>query len=90
MAADMLTSSARVIAGDLAPGEFGAIGLNDAPQIHELDDDLAFVAAFSNVAAFRSPGDDDLLLVDVSSRFHGAAVADLVRSWTSAPLRTAV
>lgn len=90
MAADMLTSSARVIAGDLAPGEFGAIGLNDAPQIHELDDDLAFVAAFSNVAAFRSSGDDDLLLIDVSSRFHGAAVADLVRSWTSAPLRTAV
>ena len=90
MAADMLTSSARVIAGDLAPGEFGAIGLHDTPQIHELDDDLAFVAAFSNVAAFRSPGDDELLLVDVSSRFHGTAVADLVRSWTAAPLRTAV
>lgn len=90
MPTDMLTSSARVIAGDLAPGEFGAIGLHDAPQIHELDDDLAFVAAFSNVAAFRSSDDEDLLLIDVSSRFHGAAVADLVRSWTSAPLRTAV
>lgn len=86
----MLTRSARVIAGEVPPGEFGAIGLNDEPELHEPADDLAFVAAFSNVAAFRSPAADDLLLVDVSSGFHGRQVHELVRSWTDAPLRTAV
>lgn len=90
MAVDMLTRSARVIAGDLDPGEFGAIGLADAPELHDLGDDLAFVAAFSNVSAFRTPDDDGLLLVDLSSGFHGAQVHRLLRSWTAAPLRTAI
>jgi len=105
---DMLTASARVIAGEIPPGDSGALGLGDSPELHVLDDDVAFVAAFSNVAAFRSVSstrpsstrpsstrssstrNDDLLLVDVSSGFHGKAVHQLVRSWTSAPLRTAV
>lgn len=92
----MLTASARVIAGEIPPQESGALGLGDAPELHVLDDDVAFVAAFSNVTAFRSgpsdPGaqDDALLLVDVSSGFHGKAVHELVRSWTTAPLRTAI
>ncbi len=100
----MLTASARVIAGEIPPGDSGALGLSDTPELHVLDDDVAFCAAFSNVAAFRSvsstatlsstgpssTGNDDLLLVDVSSGFHGEAVHGLIRSWTSAPLRTAV
>ena len=97
MTDDVLSRSAQVIAGELDPGEFGSIGLNDAPELHELDDGLAFVAAFSNVAAFTSTdgsgggsGRDDLLLVDVSSAFHGRQVHELIRSWTAAPLRTAV
>ncbi|UDY34652.1 alkyl sulfatase dimerization domain-containing protein [Dermatobacter hominis] len=93
MTDDVLSRSARVIAGDLDPGEFGSIGLTDTPELHELADGLAFVAAFSNVAAFTAPGaagDDELLLVDVSSGFHGRQVHELVRSWSPAPLRTAV
>jgi alkyl sulfatase BDS1-like metallo-beta-lactamase superfamily hydrolase len=90
---DVLTRSARVIAGELDPGEFGSIGLTDTPELHPLDEGLAFVAAFSNVAALTATdgaGVDELLLVDVSSGFHGRAVHELVRSWTAAPLRTVV
>ncbi|MCO5306479.1 MAG: MBL fold metallo-hydrolase [Microthrixaceae bacterium] len=97
MNVDLLEKSARVIAGDAPPGEFGSIGLNEAPELHVLDDDIAFVAAFSNVAAFTAPdgasgagGEDELLLIDVSSAFHGRTVHELVRSWTDAPLSTAV
>ena len=55
MNVDLPEKSARVIAGDAPPGEFGSIGLNEAPELHVLDDDIAFVAAFSNVAAFTAP-----------------------------------
>ena len=94
VAGDMLTTSARIIAGEIPPGEFAAIGLTDRPELHALDDDVAFIAAFSNVAAFTaaptSSADDALLLVDVSSGFHGPQVHGLLRSWTDASLRTAV
>lgn len=95
----MLTTSARVIAGEAPPEAFGALGIGDEPEMHVLDDDVAFISAFSNVAAFRSdrPSTDesaehvgDLLLVDVSSGFHGKSVHELVRAWTSTPLRTAI
>ncbi len=91
----MLTTSARVIAGEVPPAAFGSIGLTDRPELHPIDDDVAFVAAFSNVAAFRGTGNgtaarDELLLVDVSSALHGAEVHRHVRSFTAAPLRTVV
>lgn len=87
---DMLERSAAVISGATPPGGFGALGLADEPELHELGDDVAFVAAFSNVAAFRSPDADEMLLVDVSSGLHGHRVRELLRSWTDAPLRTVV
>ena len=48
----------------------------------------AFVAAFSNVAAFSTP--EGMLLVDTSSPFLAGRVHDVLREWRANPLHTAV
>jgi alkyl sulfatase BDS1-like metallo-beta-lactamase superfamily hydrolase len=56
--------------------------------LEELDEGLAFVSAFSNLAALEGP--DGLYFFDTSSLFHAKAIFGLVREWSSARLATAV
>ena len=57
-------------------------------EIAELGPDAAFVAAFSNVAAFAT--DDGMVLVDTSSPFLAGPVHDVLQGWRADPLHTAV
>lgn len=57
-------------------------------ELAEVAPDTAFVAAFSNVAAFGTP--DGLLLADTSSWFAAAAVHASLRRWRDVRLDTAV
>ena len=54
----------------------------------ELAPRLGFVAAFANLAALAT--EDGLVLIDTSSMFHAHAVFAAVRSFSPAPLHTAV
>ncbi len=56
--------------------------------LEELDTGLAFVSAFSNLAALEGP--EGLCFFDTSSMFHAKAVFGLVRDWTPSRLATAV
>jgi len=55
---------------------------------HELTDEVAVVAGFSNVIAFRT--DAGLLLFDTGVEFAAAAAHQAVRRWSEAPLRYAI
>jgi alkyl sulfatase BDS1-like metallo-beta-lactamase superfamily hydrolase len=57
-------------------------------EIAELEPGAAFVAAFSNVAAFAT--NDGMVLVDTSSPFLAGRVHDVLADWRGDPLHTAV
>jgi alkyl sulfatase BDS1-like metallo-beta-lactamase superfamily hydrolase len=57
-------------------------------EIAELGPDAAFVAAFSNVAAFAT--DAGMVLVDTSSPFLAGPVHDVLQGWRTDPMHTAV
>ncbi len=57
-------------------------------ELAEIDDRRAFVAAFSNTAAFAT--DDGMVLVDTSSPFTSGRVHDAVIGWRDDTLHTAV
>ena len=72
-------------------------GALDEAQVHpqrvkvgleELDAGLAFVSAFSNLAAVDGP--DGICFFDTSSLFHAKAIFGLVREWSASRLATAV
>ena len=54
----------------------------------ELDEGLAFVSAFSNLAAVEGP--EGLVFFDTSSLFHAKAIFGLVREWSGSRLAKAV
>jgi alkyl sulfatase BDS1-like metallo-beta-lactamase superfamily hydrolase len=83
---DLLGTSSRLLSGDLDPGSFNPFASQG--ELVEIDERTAFVAAFSNVAAFAT--DAGLVLVDTSSPFHAARVHRAVRAWNPARLDTAV
>jgi alkyl sulfatase BDS1-like metallo-beta-lactamase superfamily hydrolase len=62
---------------------FAAVG-----DLEELGAGIAFVPSFANVSAFRT--DDGLAMVDTGSLPLARAVHRAVRTWTTAPLHTAV
>jgi alkyl sulfatase BDS1-like metallo-beta-lactamase superfamily hydrolase len=87
MAADLLDLADRLWRGDAdvrdhhpVAGMFG--------EIAELDPGAAFVAAFSNVAAFTTG--EGMVLVDTSSPFLSGRVHDVLRTWRGDSLHTAV
>ncbi|MCP5039879.1 MAG: MBL fold metallo-hydrolase [bacterium] len=56
--------------------------------LEELEPGLAFVSAFSNLAALEGP--DGLCFFDTSSLFHATKIFELVRHWSPARLDKAV
>jgi len=88
MADDLLTLSAKLLNGELAPESRPPVSIGVTTELTELAEGLGFVESFANVAAFVS--EDRLALIDAASPFHAAAVHDSVRGWTDAPLDTVV
>lgn len=83
----MLERSSRWIDGS---EERTMTGLFDrsAGGLTELADGVALVEAFSNVVAFDT--DDGLVVFDVSHHLSAPAVLQELRSWSMAPVHTAV
>src|SRR6266567_5709359 len=57
-------------------------------ELAEIEPGVAFIAAFSNVAAFTT--DDGMVLVDTSSPFLAGRVHDVLHGWRRDPMHTAV
>jgi alkyl sulfatase BDS1-like metallo-beta-lactamase superfamily hydrolase len=86
MADDLLDLADRLWRGDVDIAEHHPFGMFG--EIAELEPGAAFVAAFSNVAAFATG--DGMVLVDTSSPFLAGQVHDVLRGWRGDPLHTAV
>ena len=86
MATDLLELADRLWRGDADIAEHHPFGM--AGEIAEVAPGAAFVAAFSNVAAFTTG--DGMVLVDTSSPFLAGRVHDVLREWRADPLHTAV
>jgi alkyl sulfatase BDS1-like metallo-beta-lactamase superfamily hydrolase len=85
MATDLLDLADRIWRGETEIDQRALFGMGG--ELADLGDH-AFVAAFSNVAAFAT--EDGLVLVDTSSPFLAGRVHDVVRAWRAAALHTAV
>jgi alkyl sulfatase BDS1-like metallo-beta-lactamase superfamily hydrolase len=83
---DVLDLADRLWRGDADIDRRGLFGMGG--ELAELEGGAAFVAAFSNVAAFAT--DDGMVLVDTSSPFLAGRVHDVLGSWRGDPLHTAV
>ena len=86
MGTDILDLADRIWRGDADMDVRTLFGLGG--ELAELGDNRAFVAAFSNVAAFAT--DDGTVLVDTSSPFLSGRVHDVLTEWRPDPLHTAV
>ncbi len=83
---DLLDLADRLFTGVEPPTHQTMFGWNG--ELVDVASETAFVAAFSNVAAFNT--DAGLLLADTSSWFACAAVHEALRSWRDVRLDTAV
>jgi glyoxylase-like metal-dependent hydrolase (beta-lactamase superfamily II) len=87
MAADLLDLADRLWRGETDIADHHPIA-GMWGEMAELGHGAAFVAAFSNVAAFAS--DEGMVLVDTSSPFLAGRVHHVLQSWRDEPLHTAV
>ena len=83
----MLERSARVIAGEETISMHGLMNAAAGP-VEVVADGVALVEAFSNVVAFDS--DDGLTVFDVSHAMFAPAAIESLRTWSPAPVHTAV
>ena len=88
MGTDLLELSARLLSGETTIDERHPVMPTGNSTLTELGDGLAFVDSFANVTALVDG--DRLLMVDAGGVIHAAQVHQAVRSWTDAPLETAV
>src|SRR5215207_11067067 len=86
MATDLLDIADRLWRGATDMDQRHLFGMGG--ELADLDGGHAFVAAFSNVAAFATP--EGMVLVDTSSPFNAGRVHDVLRDWRANPLHTAV
>jgi glyoxylase-like metal-dependent hydrolase (beta-lactamase superfamily II) len=86
MTTDVLALADRLWRGDVHISEYHPVG--HLGGLAEISDDVAFLPAFANVTAIRTP--DGLVLVDTGSAFVAEAIHDELRRWTSQRLHTAV
>jgi alkyl sulfatase BDS1-like metallo-beta-lactamase superfamily hydrolase len=86
MADDVLTLADRLFTGSADIASHHPFQLYG--ELAELDDRIAFVAAFSNAAAFAT--DDGMVVIDTSSPFLARRVHDVLASWRDDTLHTAV
>jgi alkyl sulfatase BDS1-like metallo-beta-lactamase superfamily hydrolase len=88
MAQDLLDVSEGLLSGRLSIEDHFPVSMDTRGEVVELGDGLAFVESFANVTAIADGG--QLGLIDAGSVIHANQVHDVIRSWTSAPLTTAV
>ncbi len=88
MGTDLLELSARLLSGETTIDERHPVMPTGNSTLTELGDGLAFVDSFANVTALVDGG--RLLMVDAGGVIHATQVHQAVRSWTDAPLETAV
>ena len=88
MGTDLLELSARLLSGETTIDERHPVMPTGNSTLTELGDGLAFVDSFANVTALVDG--DRLLMVDAGGVIHATQVHQAVRSWTDAPLETAV
>jgi glyoxylase-like metal-dependent hydrolase (beta-lactamase superfamily II) len=86
MTTDVLALADRLWRGEVHISEYHPVG--HLGGLAEISDEVAFVPAFANVTAIRTPG--GLVLVDTGSAFAAQAIHDELRRWTSQRLHTAV
>jgi alkyl sulfatase BDS1-like metallo-beta-lactamase superfamily hydrolase len=85
---DLLELSDRLLSGETSIAEHHPVIPRGDSTLNELGDGVAFVESFANVTALVDG--DRLLMVDAGGVFHATQVHAAVRSWTTAPLETAV
>lgn len=88
MTRDLMDTSEGLLSGRLSIEDHFPVSMDTGSEVVELGDGLAFVESFANVTAITDG--DQLGLIDAGSIIHANQVHDVVRSWTAAPLRTAV
>jgi glyoxylase-like metal-dependent hydrolase (beta-lactamase superfamily II) len=85
---DRLELSRRLISGEVSLDEHHPVMPGGESTLIDLGDGLAFVESFANVTALVDEG--RLLLVDAGGVIHAEQVHGAVRSFTDAPLETAI
>jgi alkyl sulfatase BDS1-like metallo-beta-lactamase superfamily hydrolase len=83
-----LELSRRLVNGDASLAEHHPVLPTGPTSLTELGPGLAFIESFANVTAVVDEG--RLLLVDAGGVLHAAQVHEAVRTFTDAPLETAV
>lgn len=72
-------------------GELGRVNVHPGRvlvALEELDDDLAFMSAFSNAAILKTS--EGLVFIDTSGPFHAGKIYEDVRAWSPQPVHSAV
>jgi alkyl sulfatase BDS1-like metallo-beta-lactamase superfamily hydrolase len=85
---DVLAIADRLWSGAPATDGSGINPMAPGGGLAEVADGVAFVPSFANVSAVRT--DEGLVLVDVGSPFLSGEVHRTLRTWSDAPLHTAV
>ena len=86
MTPDVLDLADRLWRGEAHVSEFHPVG--NLGGLAEIGDNVAFLPAFANVTATRTP--DGLVLVDTGSAFVARAIHGELRRWTDKRLHTAI
>ena len=85
---DLLDLSEKIISGERGIDDHHPLQIGSSATLQPITDDIAFIESFANVACARTG--DGLVIVDAGSPLHAAGIVEAVRSWTTAPLHTAV
>ncbi|HVF32749.1 MAG TPA: alkyl sulfatase dimerization domain-containing protein [Acidimicrobiales bacterium] len=88
MADDILTLADKLWRGEADLEGHHPVSGQNAGDLAEVQDGVAFLPSFANVSAFTTG--DGLVLVDTGSALYAEAVHEQVRRWTSERLHTAV
>jgi glyoxylase-like metal-dependent hydrolase (beta-lactamase superfamily II) len=86
MTTDILALADKLWRGEARTSEFHPV--MQAGTMTEICEDVAFVPAFANVTAIRTP--DGLVLVDTGSVFAAQDIHSQLRGWASQRLHTAI
>jgi glyoxylase-like metal-dependent hydrolase (beta-lactamase superfamily II) len=86
MTTDILALADKLWRGEARTSEFHPV--MQAGTMAEICEDVAFVPAFANVTAIRTP--DGLVLVDTGSVFAAQEIHAQLRGWTGERLHTAI
>lgn len=85
---DLLDMSDGLLSGRISIEDHFPVSMATQSQALELADGLAFVESFANVTAISDGS--ELAIVDSGSPLHAESIHDVIRRWTTDPLRTAV